>query len=236
VLADVTTCDAVITDPPYSARTHEGSDAAVDAGTGGAYRAVLAYEPMTPSSAYELLQAWMQGGRCKTWACFFCDDVLAPDYRAAARFWGRFDFPPIPVLQHKPRLMGDGPAPGAVYFMPSRPREERMMSWGSLPGWYESAPERGTGIMGAKPLHLMRAIVRDYTRPGDLVVDPFAGGGTTALACAIEGRRCITSEMDPVTFEKARARLARGYTRDAFADVPRKKQKAKPVDLFGGSR
>ncbi len=71
----------------------------------------------------------------------------------------------------------------------------------------------------------MQAIVRDYTRPGDLVVDPFAGGGTTALACAIEGRRCITSEMDEITFAKAKARLQRGYTRNMLTgDAVKAKQ------------
>lgn len=55
----------------------------------------------------------------------------------------------------------------------------------------------------------MRAIVRDYTKPGDLVVDPFCGGGTTALACAYESRRCITSEMDPDTYALAVKRLER---------------------------
>jgi DNA modification methylase len=53
----------------------------------------------------------------------------------------------------------------------------------------------------------MRAIVRDYSRPGDLVCDPCAGGGTTLLAAIMEGRRAIGSEIDPVTFEKAVKRL-----------------------------
>lgn len=223
VLADVETCDAVICDPPYSARTHEGSDAAAAIDHDGAIRSVVGYEPMTTDGVCDLLLSWLS--RCRSWALFFCDDILAPAYRVAARDAGRFDFPPVPVLQHKPRLQGDGPAPGAVYFTPSRPRERRFLSWGSLPGWYEAAPERGTGVMGAKPLTLMQAIVRDYTRPGDLVVDPFCGGGTTALACAIEGRRCITSEMDPVTFEKARARLERGFTPSMFQRGPKVKAK-----------
>jgi site-specific DNA-methyltransferase (adenine-specific) len=37
----------------------------------------------------------------------------------------------------------------------------------------------------------MRAIVRDYSRPNDLVVDPFSGGGTTCLSARMEGRRTI---------------------------------------------
>lgn len=221
VLADVETCDSVVTDPPYSARTHEGSDAvqsrygnAIGANYDGAERHEIGYAPFTGDDVREVCSRWLAAA--KSWALFFCDDVLAPSYRGAASAAGRVDFAPVSVLQHKPRLAGDGPAPGAVYFMPSRPRERRFLSWGSLPGWYEATPERGTGVMGAKPLALMRAIVRDYTRPGDLVVDPFCGSGTTALAAAIEGRRCITSEMDPETFAKARKRLERGFTPSMF--------------------
>jgi site-specific DNA-methyltransferase (adenine-specific) len=62
----------------------------------------------------------------------------------------------------------------------------------------------------------MRAIVRDYSRPGDLIVDPFCGSGTTAIAAASESRRCITSEELPDHYEIARKRIARGYTPDLF--------------------
>ncbi len=69
----------------------------------------------------------------------------------------------------------------------------------------------------SKPLGLMRAIVRDYSRFGDLVVDPYAGGGTTLLAAAMEGRRAIGAEVDPMTFEKAVARLRRGIQPGLFS-------------------
>lgn len=83
-------------------------------------------------------------------------------------------------------------------------------------------------------LQNQRAIVRDYTKPGDLVVDPFCGGGTTALACAIEGRCCITSEMDPATFELARKRLERGFTRDMLVPQRPERVRAKQGDLLDG--
>jgi site-specific DNA-methyltransferase (adenine-specific) len=85
-----------------------------------------------------------------------------------------------------------------------------------VPGAYDAPTVKGSGIAGAKPINLMRAIVRDYSRPGDLVVDPFCGSGTTALACAQEGRRCITSEEKPEHFAIAQRRLARGYTPGLF--------------------
>jgi adenine-specific DNA methylase len=51
-------------------------------------------------------------------------------------------------------------------------------------------------------------IVERFTSPGALVVDPFLGGGTTALACVATGRRCIGAEIDPAAATTARQRLA----------------------------
>jgi len=93
----------------------------------------------------------------------------------------------------------------------SRTLQRAFMSWGAVPGWYRAGIEFN-GHIGGKPLALMRAIVRDYSRPGDLVVDPCAGGGTTLLAAAIEGRRAIGAEIDPETYAKAVERLSRPYT------------------------
>ena len=42
-----------------------------------------------------------------------------------------------------------------------------------------------------KPLELFRRLVRLGSHPGELVVDPFVGSGTTAVACMHEGRRVI---------------------------------------------
>jgi site-specific DNA-methyltransferase (adenine-specific) len=48
-----------------------------------------------------------------------------------------------------------------------------------------------------KPIELMKRIIEDYTKPGDLVVDPFCGSGTTGIACNITDRRFIGIEIDP---------------------------------------
>ena len=47
-----------------------------------------------------------------------------------------------------------------------------------------------------KPLDLMRWLVRLVTPPGGVVLEPFAGSGTTAEACVIEGFRCIAIERE----------------------------------------
>lgn len=52
-----------------------------------------------------------------------------------------------------------------------------------------------------------RQLVETFSRLGNLVFDPFLGGGTTALACLQTGRDCIGYEINPVTADIARARL-----------------------------
>lgn len=45
-----------------------------------------------------------------------------------------------------------------------------------------------------KPLGLIRLLIERHTKSGDLVMDPFAGSGTTAVACLGLGRRCFCVE------------------------------------------
>ena len=58
-----------------------------------------------------------------------------------------------------------------------------------------------------KPLELMRYMVRTYSNPGDLVLDPFMGSGTTAVACVLEKRNFIGFELDEKYFNLANKRL-----------------------------
>ena len=46
-----------------------------------------------------------------------------------------------------------------------------------------------------------------FSKPGDLVYDPLIGGGTTAIACELIGRRCISSDVDPAALATTRKRL-----------------------------
>jgi site-specific DNA-methyltransferase (adenine-specific) len=93
-----------------------------------------------------------------------------------------------------------------VQLIVARPRTKEFARWGTLPGFYDVARERQL-VTGGKPLELMRQIVRDYSRQGDLVADPFAGGGTTLAAAHLEGRAVIGSECNPATYRLALERL-----------------------------
>ena len=48
-----------------------------------------------------------------------------------------------------------------------------------------------------KPIALMREVVHLLTAGSDVVLDPFAGSGSTLLACEIEGRACVAVEIEP---------------------------------------
>jgi site-specific DNA-methyltransferase (adenine-specific) len=227
VLADVE-CDTLISDPPYSERTHEGQRHGRKGKTCGG-RLVssrgLAYAPFSRADVCEFVSLW--AARTRGWFCVFSDSELYPAWRDALRSSGRYVFAPIPCVQigMNIRLAGDGPSNWTTWFVVSRPRA--LNKWGTLrgayvgnafePGQTMATAGRRSGVVGGKPLWLMQALVRDYSRAGDLICDPCAGGGTTLLAAAIEGRRAVGAECLPEHYELARKRIARGYTPTLFA-------------------
>lgn len=77
-----------------------------------------------------------------------------------------------------------------------------------------TAGERPKGDDGAahptvKPLTLMRWLVRLVTPAEGLVLEPFAGSGTTVEACAIEGFRCVAIEQETSYLPLIEQRLRR---------------------------
>ncbi|HET6583512.1 MAG TPA: site-specific DNA-methyltransferase [Nannocystaceae bacterium] len=66
-----------------------------------------------------------------------------------------------------------------------------------------------TGYPTQKPLGIVRRIVRVHSRPGDLVLDPFAGSGTLGEAAAEAGRDVVLVDDNPEAIAVMRARLER---------------------------
>ncbi|MGB1389264.1 MAG: DNA-methyltransferase [Paracoccaceae bacterium] len=58
-----------------------------------------------------------------------------------------------------------------------------------------------------KPVPLMEMYIRNSTRPGQLVIDPFMGSGTTLVAAVQLGRKAIGIEKEPENFEAALIRV-----------------------------
>lgn len=123
---------------------------------------------------------------------------------------GRGRWPTNLVLGHGPDCRHDEPcAPGC-------PVAELNTAARYFPAFrYEpKAPARerprghdGQGHATVKPLALMRWLVRLVAAPGALVLDPFAGTGTTLQAALAEGMNAIGIEQDPDHAALARARL-----------------------------
>jgi DNA modification methylase len=59
-----------------------------------------------------------------------------------------------------------------------------------------------------KPIKLFNKILEDYSKPDDLILDPFLGSGTTAVAAKILGRKCIGIEISEKYCEIAAKRLS----------------------------
>jgi hypothetical protein len=85
--------------------------------------------------------------------------------------------------------------------------------------WYEDDVNAASGKFGSekapsrnihptvKPLTLMNYLVTLGSRKGDVVLEPFAGSGTTALACVSQERDYIAIEREEEYYEIAKARL-----------------------------
>ncbi len=59
-----------------------------------------------------------------------------------------------------------------------------------------------------KPVQLAEHFIQLHTQPGDIVLDPFMGSGTTGVACVKMGRSFIGMEIDPQYFAMAEKRIS----------------------------
>lgn len=60
-----------------------------------------------------------------------------------------------------------------------------------------------------KPIVLMEWIINNYTQPGDTILDPFSGSGTTGIAAYLTERNCILIEKDPKIYKIMERRISK---------------------------
>jgi site-specific DNA-methyltransferase (adenine-specific) len=239
-------CDALVVDAPYSAKTHSGHDDGAEQarfrpkderrlrtdkrdGTvyavGANRRRSINYLPWTDDDVCAFVDAWAP--LVRGWIVSITDHTLAQSWAGAYEVNERLSFQPVPLIERgmTVRLCGGGPSSWATYAMVSRPRTMEWARWSTLDGGY-SGPTEKKPVTGGKPLWLMHALVRDYTRPGDLVVDPCCGAGTTLLAARLEGRRAIGGDAMLEHAELAAERIRALPTHE----------KRGTLALFGGDR
>lgn len=130
---------------------------------------------------------------------------LERQHRGASRFFSTFRYQPKPSRSERDAGLGS--------WVP--------MSGGEATGREDGSdglknPRAGAGRNGGarnphptvKSVDLMRWLVRLIAPPGGLVLDPFAGSGSTGIACVHEGMEFIGCEVDPEYAKLAQARIA----------------------------
>ena len=215
--------DVTITDPPYDEHTHKagrrgitGIDETKTRSNGaGAKRAQtnrarsLGFEAI---SSDQMAAAADQFARvARRWTLVFCAVEMVGDsakdggrgWRAAGERAG-LEYVRTCVW-HKlgctPQFTGDRPAQAVeaiVCF--HRPGKKRWNSGGKH-GYYAHPIVLNRGGVEnrchttQKPLSLVLELVGDFSEPGELVLDGFAGSGTTGVACVQHGRRFVGWEL-----------------------------------------
>ena len=168
VLADLTDVDAIITDPPYPAEYLPLLDDL----------AVWADKVLTPDGVLAVMigQTYLpdvyrrlDGHRPYRWTMAY----LTPGGQAV-QVWPR----KVNAFWKPVILYGGGDWLGDVARSKVNDNDKDHHHWGQS--------ESG-----------MADLIGRLTKPGDLVVDPFAGAGTTLLVAAEMGRRTIGAELDP---------------------------------------
>lgn len=63
--------------------------------------------------------------------------------------------------------------------------------------WECARPKQSKEHPTMKPVELWERAIRDGSRPGEVVYEPFSGSGTTIIACERTGRKCRAIELNP---------------------------------------
>lgn len=209
--------DHVITDPPYEAQAHTLQRRVKRPGAraNDAYRdsRVAEVEPLSfaPITEAERDAVSREIGRLASrWAAVFCQVEATQRWRAALECAGlRYMRTGVWVKPDgQPQLSGDRPGMGYESIVFTHAAGRSRWNGGGRTGVFIHTRDQGKAPHPTtKPIALMLELVELFTDPGDLVLDPFAGSGTTGVACIRLGRRFIGIEKDAEYARVARERL-----------------------------
>lgn len=209
IIAGLDAVDHVISDPPYEDELHgaigkirrnDGREMISNLGFSGinSIRSQISQICVEKSSGWLILFTLAEGVRA--WR----DDVQA----AGAKYdtclaWVKPDA--------APRFNGQGAARGFECAITAWcGTGYRSWNGGGKRGVYVhcvNGPERDGRHPTEKPRRLMADIVADYTKPDQIILDPFMGSGTTGIAAVQLGRNFIGIEQDPAFFDIACERI-----------------------------
>lgn len=185
--------DLLVTDPPYgvayAGRTRRALTIANDnlgeAGTRQLVAEALRAAPLKPGGAFYV---FAPGGALHLAFLLALSDAELPVHQALVWVKDRFvlghgDY----HARHEPILYG-WRAGAAHHFVPDRTQDTV---------WEVDRPSRSAEHPTMKPVALIERAVRNSSRPGETVYDPFSGSGTTLIAAEITSRTAFAMEIDP---------------------------------------
>ena len=90
--------------------------------------------------------------------------------------------------------------------------KEQFMEWTRSVWLMDTESARKVGHPAPFPVELPYRLIQLYTFTGDIILDPFIGSGTTAVAALMSGRKYIGYEINPQYAELAETRIAQFLT------------------------
>lgn len=87
------------------------------------------------------------------------------------------------------------------YHFVKRLTKEERRKWGYAGVWEITAPASDPDGPLPVPVELPWRCMKMHSDPGGLILDPFAGGGSTLIAAEQSGRRCFSMDSDPASCE-----------------------------------
>lgn len=151
--------------------------------------------------------------RCSGWLLVFCSPEGIAPWRDAIEGAGArykracFYF----KTDAAPQFNGQGPGYAVEPFVAAWCAKgySRWNGGGGKNVWdaRTNNPDRQGEHETEKPISLMMDIIRDFTNPGDTIIDPFMGSGTTGIAALALGRKFVGIEADERYFKLGVGRL-----------------------------
>jgi site-specific DNA-methyltransferase (adenine-specific) len=213
VLPTIAVAGCTITDPPFSARTQRDARSNSSSATAGGRHLSGSKAAFAPFEEAGLREVFTEIGRVTSgWV------VSSTDYRHAVALEAE---PPegLRVLRvgvwvktnPMPIITADRPGQGWEAFVAMYPADKKpKWNGGGRSINYIGPTSQGSGHPTQKPLPMISQWVSMFSDPGDTVLDPFAGSGTSLLAAKNLGRKAIGVEIEERYCELAARRLSQG--------------------------